>query len=506
MSAAEEPARPLLLIPGVCGTILNTRAAGARGEGERAWVSLSGADLRYQKLWGTYDRSSGRVEGLSSDSEEVLVPTNGDASGLYPISILDPDVQYGLPVVHYFDTFVEYLTSKQGYTCGTDLFGFGYDFRQSNSAHVPALLDRLRSMHALTGRRADILSHSMGALVVRSLLIDHAAEFEKLVETWIAVAAPFGGAPGFGSDALLTGVQFAGSLGAYFFVDRGTFRQACVQSPAVYELLPPPHFPYAAPAPELTLWLTTPLPGGGEGAAALPLGAAAQPRTPARQCASEHPPARPRSVRRVAVPSAIHPSMHRPGPEAAAAEAAAGVRTLGPKEAPLASWHEAHEYKFALDQLGGVLQGVLEGNSVSIGGQAVAMPFNPDVWQRAVDSHSAWSACTFPRTSRFYNLYGKGYPTPYSLQYGSWWFPVSELKALPHANASYTYVDGDGTVPTESAMADGFDAVERVGLVGAHRPLISMQSAWDQIMTWIRAGGEPAGGAVGGGFQMVGHP
>lgn len=50
------------------------------------------------------------MEGLSSDSEEVLVPTNGDASGLYPISILDPDVQYGLPVVHYFDTFVEYLT------------------------------------------------------------------------------------------------------------------------------------------------------------------------------------------------------------------------------------------------------------------------------------------------------------------------------------------------------------------------------------------------------------
>lgn len=193
------------------------------------------------------------------------------------------------------------------------------------------------------------------------------------------MAAPFGGAPGFGSDALLTGVQFAGSLGAYFFVDRGTFRQACVQSPAVYELLPPPHFPYAAPAPELTLWLTTPLPGGGEGAAALASGAAAQPGTPARQCASEHPRARPRSVRRVAVPSATHPSMHRPGPEAAAAEAAAGVRTLGPEEAPLASWHEAHEYKFALDQLGGVLQGVLEGNSVSIGGQAVAMPFNPDV-------------------------------------------------------------------------------------------------------------------------------
>lgn len=47
------------------------------------------------------------------------------------------------------------------------------------------------------------------------------------------------------------------------------------------------------------------------------------------------------------------------------------------------------------------------------------IPLSTQVWQRAVDSHSAWSACTFPRTSRFYNLYGKGYPTPYSLQYGA---------------------------------------------------------------------------------------
>lgn len=85
------------------------------------------------------------------------------------------------------------MQSRQGYTCGTDLFGFGYDFRQSNSAHVPALLDRLRSMHALTGRRADILSHSMGALVVRSLLIDHAEEFERLVSPGIAVLAGRGG-------------------------------------------------------------------------------------------------------------------------------------------------------------------------------------------------------------------------------------------------------------------------------------------------------------------------
>ncbi len=45
------------------------------------------------------------------------------------------------------------------------------------------------------------------------------------VNTWVAIGCPFGGAPGFGVDALFTGVQWAGSLGSYFFVARTTFRQ-----------------------------------------------------------------------------------------------------------------------------------------------------------------------------------------------------------------------------------------------------------------------------------------
>lgn len=47
------------------------------------------------------------------------------------------------------------------------------------------------------------------------------------VHTWVAIGCPFGGAPGYVVDALITGVQFAGTLGQLFFVDRGTFRQVC---------------------------------------------------------------------------------------------------------------------------------------------------------------------------------------------------------------------------------------------------------------------------------------
>ncbi len=44
--------------------------------------------------------------------------------------------------------------------------------------------------------RVDVVTHSMGGLVMKSLLALHATEFERLVRKWIAVAVPFGGAPG----------------------------------------------------------------------------------------------------------------------------------------------------------------------------------------------------------------------------------------------------------------------------------------------------------------------
>lgn len=56
--------------------------------------------------------------------------------------------------------------------------------------------------------RVDVVSHSMGGLVMRSLLALRPNDYSRLVRKWIAIACPFGGAPGFGMDALMTGVEF----------------------------------------------------------------------------------------------------------------------------------------------------------------------------------------------------------------------------------------------------------------------------------------------------------
>lgn len=83
---APAPA-PLCLVPGICGTQLAVRPAGAGNDddGERCWVKLRSADASFQRLWGRYSRQSGRVE-LLAEGDEACVPSGGDPSGLYPIT------------------------------------------------------------------------------------------------------------------------------------------------------------------------------------------------------------------------------------------------------------------------------------------------------------------------------------------------------------------------------------------------------------------------------------
>ncbi|KAF9594096.1 hypothetical protein IFM89_027387 [Coptis chinensis] len=54
--------------------------------------------------------------------------------------------------------------------------------------------------------------------------------------------------------------------------------------------------------------------------------------------------------------------------------------------------------------------------------------------------------------------------------------------------ANYIYVDGDGTVPVESAKADGLNAVARVGVHGDHRGIICNRHVFQILQHWLRAG------------------
>lgn len=97
-------------------------------------------------------------------------------------------------------------------SCGDQLTGItltnalAFGCRQSNMHHLPALLQKLEevSEHG-GGAKVDVITHSMGGILFKLFLAKYPAEFARLVRSWVAIAAPFNGAPGFAADAFITG-------------------------------------------------------------------------------------------------------------------------------------------------------------------------------------------------------------------------------------------------------------------------------------------------------------
>ncbi|THG21275.1 hypothetical protein TEA_028080 [Camellia sinensis var. sinensis] len=154
---------------------------------------------------------NGYTESLD-DSIEITVPE--DDYGLYAIDILDPSPFVKcvhLTDVYHFHDMIDMLTGC-GYKKGTTLFGYGYDFRQSNRIDkaVDGLKEKLETAYKATGGRK---------------------VFSKYVSKWICIACPFQGAPGCINDSLLTGLQFVEGFESFFFVKRWTMHQLKIKNP-----------------------------------------------------------------------------------------------------------------------------------------------------------------------------------------------------------------------------------------------------------------------------------
>eukprot|EP01025_Chloroclados_australasicus_P014055 TRINITY_DN16576_c1_g5_i1.p1 TRINITY_DN16576_c1_g5~~TRINITY_DN16576_c1_g5_i1.p1 ORF type:complete len:478 (-),score=40.81 TRINITY_DN16576_c1_g5_i1:325-1758(-) len=234
-----KPQRPLLLLPGICGSILNVTLKGNPKETERVWVRFEDADSQFQKLWGKFNSTTNKVE-LFDDSLEVTIPQKDGDGGLYAIDELDPLwLGFTPSLLYYYHVMIDRLQNEHNFEPGSTLFGFGYDYRQSNRSHAEKLSDLIRSIQQQNeGKKIDLISHSMGGLVVLSLLAQYPDIFKNCIENWISIASPFGGAPGFVMNTLVNGASFVTGWEAYFFVQRETFLQMCIECPSVYEMLP----------------------------------------------------------------------------------------------------------------------------------------------------------------------------------------------------------------------------------------------------------------------------
>ncbi|KQJ90985.1 hypothetical protein BRADI_4g35000v3 [Brachypodium distachyon] len=198
----DEGREPVLLVSGMGGSVLHARRRSNPKFDLRVWVRIVLADLEFKKyLWSLYNVDTGCVEPLDDDVE-IVVPE--DDHGLFAIDILDPSwfvELLNLSMVYHFHDMIDMLVDC-GYEKGTTLFGYGYDFRQSNRIDkaMAGLRAKLETAYkASGGKRVNIISHSMGGLLVRCFLSMNHDIFSKYVNKWICIACPFQG------NALLIG-------------------------------------------------------------------------------------------------------------------------------------------------------------------------------------------------------------------------------------------------------------------------------------------------------------
>ncbi|XP_059657875.1 lecithin-cholesterol acyltransferase-like 4 [Cornus florida] len=404
---------PVLLVPGIAGSIM--KAVDDNGGEERVWVRILAADYKFRtKLWSRFDPSTGTTVTLDPKIN-IMVPE--DRYGLHAIDILDPDMVIGRDSVNYFhDMIVEMI--KWGYQEGKTLFGFGYDFRQSNRFQetLERLAAKLEAVYTASGgKKINIISHSMGGLLVKCFMCLHSDIFEKYVKNWIAIAAPFRGAPGYVTSTFLNGMSFVEGWEQNFFISKWSMHQLLIECPSIYELMACPDFHWQHD-PLLEFWREK------------------------------------------------HDSD-------------------GKSKIELESYSTAESISIFTE--------ALSSNTVNYDGVDIPLPFNLEILKWSNETRKILSCAKVPPQVKFYNIYGTNLETPHSVCYGSVEAPVTDIQQLPFSQAKYICVDGDGTVPMESAKADGLNAVARVGVPGEHRGILCDRHVFRILKHWLKADHDP---------------
>lgn len=197
-----------------------------------------------EHLLSKYNATSGLAESVGGFN---IVPAY-HGYGLCGISDLAPDLPS--PATYMFLPLIQHLKSR-GYVPGSNLWGFPYDWRQSN--FEPATLELLRDyvsyIHSTTGKKVVIISHSMGGLKTLSYLSTFGQDFSNDVQTWIAIGCPFQGSPKTW-NSFIQGYNMENdavplSIGGLGGLTNATGHQLVMSLPSVYELLPSPSFSWS---------------------------------------------------------------------------------------------------------------------------------------------------------------------------------------------------------------------------------------------------------------------
>ncbi|KAA6384061.1 MAG: putative Lecithin:cholesterol acyltransferase 3 [Streblomastix strix] len=215
-----KPNRSVLLIPGLGGSNVKIRNR-ITYETHTVWPRLTKLDSLALK----YIKSSTNPEDqeLDMNSADWVTFISDENFGLQACDLLMPTNIVPNSIKFYFHYIIDLLI-KNGYEPGKTLWGQSNDWRQNLSS--PLLQNRLfhrieeayyskdkqQQIHELLtkkrrGRKIDIITHSMGAILLRTFINMNPEFSKKHIRRWIAISTPWQGA-GRHVQAYLRGYRF----------------------------------------------------------------------------------------------------------------------------------------------------------------------------------------------------------------------------------------------------------------------------------------------------------
>ncbi|KAA6385671.1 MAG: putative Lecithin:cholesterol acyltransferase 3 [Streblomastix strix] len=136
------------------------------------------------------------------------------------------------------------LFKSNGYKPGETMWGYPYDWRQDFS--LPCIMDPLKdrieaAFKSCGNQKIDIISHSQGGLVFRTLVALHPEFVGAHVKRWITIGSPFQGSP-----VIMCGMLFGYNFGMpSILVSPQIFQKVLRVAPLSFWYFPPKNFPYS---------------------------------------------------------------------------------------------------------------------------------------------------------------------------------------------------------------------------------------------------------------------
>lgn len=208
---------PVLIIPGVLGT------------------EISKPDNIFEKLWLDIVRTIADIGDQFMDPLQFNVDlTPSDTSLVIDDVIRKKVFNIGNLIERNFD-YTDGLLSEfqnQGYTEGTDIFLFPYDWRYGvNNSNIDSLKQKIEEIRVQTeSDEVDIIAHSTGGLLVKKYVVDN--QTDNHIGKAVFVGVPNTGAP----QAVKTLLQ-GSNFGVPLLADE-EMKKIAKNMPVIYDLLP----------------------------------------------------------------------------------------------------------------------------------------------------------------------------------------------------------------------------------------------------------------------------